>query len=343
MALAHNNGSLNVKDAETAFRTVASINGEEVRRLSDGETGARNNWIMALPPRLREAESLEEVRGTAETYIPWPRFRPRGADVSGLRFDLGFVPFARDSYATFQRLREEGVIAPSQRFLVTFPTTSAALAPFIVAEDRLTMEPVWEANLHREVEAVSRTVAHEDLAIQWDVAIEVGLLEGVAFERYFEPVFEGVVERLARHGSWVPEDVELGYHLCYGDAPAGEDVGNGESHHFVEPQDLGRLVELANALTDAVPRPIHWLSMPVPISRDDDAYFRPLDDLRLAPVTELYLGLVHHEDGVEGAARRTASARRHCESFGVGTECGMGRKTPEQVRRLLEIQHRLRL
>jgi hypothetical protein len=212
-----------------------------------------------------------------------------------------------------------------------------------VPEARLTMEPAWERNLRRQVEAVCAAVDHADLAIQWDVAIEVGLLEGVAFDRYFEPVFEGVVERLARHGSWVPEDVELGYHLCYGDAPEGPQVGDGRSHHFVEPQDLGRLVELANALTDAVARPIHWLSMPVPMSRDDDAYFRPLDDLRLAPSTELYLGLVHHEDGVEGAARRAAAAHRHRESFGVGTECGMGRKTPDQVRRSLEIQHELRI
>ena len=38
------------------------------------------------------------------------------------------------------------------------------------------------------------------------------------------------------------------------------------------------------------------------IERDDDAYFAPLADLQLPAETELYLGLVHRQDGAEGAA-----------------------------------------
>jgi hypothetical protein len=37
--------------------------------------------------------------------------------------------------------------------------------------------------------------------------------------------------------------------------------------------------------------------MPVPKGRTDDAYFAPLDNLRLHPETKLYLGLVHRCDG----------------------------------------------
>lgn len=70
--------------------------------------------------------------------------------------------------------------------------------------------------------------------------------------------------------------------------------------------------------------------MPVPIARDDDAYFEPLRRLAVPEGTELYLGLVHFRDGVEGTQRRIATARRAVSTFGVATECGMGRRTPER-------------
>ena len=63
--------------------------------------------------------------------------------------------------------------------------------------------------------------------------------------------------------------------------------------------------------------------MPVPKDRDDDAYFAPLANLHLPPTTELYLGLVHLADGVAGAQRRMAAAKKYMRKFGVGYECGL--------------------
>jgi len=78
--------------------------------------------------------------------------------------------------------------------------------------------------------------------------------------------------------------------------------------------------------------------MPVPVARDDDAFFKPIAGLKLSPGTELYLGLVHDADGAEGAGRRAATARKYVKDFGIATECGIARqRTPELVRRLLEI------
>jgi len=84
-------------------------------------------------------------------------------------------------------------------------------------------------------------------------------------------------------------------------------------------------------------RAIAWVHMPVPRERTDDAYFAPLRRLRLHPETELYLGLVHHTDGVEGTQRRIDAAQRAVSSFGVATECGFGRRPPETVPDLLRI------
>jgi hypothetical protein len=82
-------------------------------------------------------------------------------------------------------------------------------------------------------------------------------------------------------------------------------------------------VRYANAVVAASARPITWLHLPVPIAHDDEAYFAPLAGL--TRVDELYLGLVHREDGVEGAERRIAAASPFVSEFGVATECGIGR------------------
>ena len=123
--------------------------------------------------------------------------------------------------------------------------------------------------------------------------------------------------------------IELGYHLCYGDAG---------HKHFVEPEDASKLVEVTHAISAGVGRLINWIHMPVPRNRTDDAYFAPLRQLLLHPETELYLGLVHFIDGVEGTRRRIAAAQKVVADFGVATECGMGRlQVMKSVRQALFI------
>jgi hypothetical protein len=77
--------------------------------------------------------------------------------------------------------------------------------------------------------------------------------------------------------------------------------------------------------------------MPVPRDRHDDPYFSPLRDLRLKSGTELYLGLIHLTDGIEGAKRRAAAAKRVVSDFGVATECGFGRRPPETIPELIRL------
>lgn len=56
------------------------------------------------------------------------------------------------------------------------------------------------------------------------------------------------------------------------------------------------------------------------------------------PETELFLGLVHHADGVAGARRRLEAAERFVTGFGVATECGIGRAhTTEEIEAIFDI------
>jgi hypothetical protein len=100
---------------------------------------------------------------------------------------------------------------------------------------------------------------------------------------------------------------------------------------------MGIMVEIANATSAGVARPIQFFHMPVPKGRTDDAYFAPLDNLRLYPETKLYLGLVHYDDPA-GDAARIAAARRHARVDGVATECGMARGDPARLSSLLAAQ-----
>src|SRR5262249_33670236 len=137
-----------------------------------------------------------------------------------------------------------------------------------------------------------------------------------------------LLPRLRRICAAVPKDVELGIHLCYGDFDA---------RHFVEPRDAAAMVGFANAITKAVTHKLAYVHMPVPIARDDDAFFRPFRELKLRKDTELYLGVVHG-GGAEATRRRIAAAQAHVGEFGIATECGMARaRTPDVVMNLLKV------
>lgn len=174
-------------------------------------------------------------------------------------------------------------------------------------------------------------IPHRDLAIQWDVCFEMVIWDGSGPFRWNlpgDPRTE-IIGHLKRISEAVPADVELGYHLCYGDLDA---------KHFFNPKDARAIVELANAITESVRRPITYIHAPVPIERKDDEFFEPFERLNLRPGTELFLGVVHARDGIEGLNARIAAASRHVRNFGIATECGFARaRKPNVVERLLEL------
>jgi hypothetical protein len=325
-------GSMPLASAEEVFRTSAALLGNHARRLPDGETGARGTWIAWQTEVFRNHPDFEVEEPPPGQYAPLPRFALREGVGPGLRIDkLGYSDAALASYAEFRRLKEEGVVPAHLRFLVALPTPLAPVSQFIGAADKATVEPAYEEALLRELGEIAGGIPHEELAIQWDIAVEPGMwaeLGGIFFGTWFDDPKRTLIERIARASAGVPTDVELGYHLCYGD------FGH---EHYMQPKDTADLVEIANAIAASVERSIQWLHLPVPRDRADDAYFAPLGDLRLHPETELYLGLVHFTDGVEGTRRRIEAAQRVVAEFGVGTECGFGRRPRETIEPLMRL------
>jgi hypothetical protein len=259
---------------------------------------------------------------------PPPRMRlkagvqPRDIRIGG----LGYPEAAIASYRLLCRLRDEGVVPRHLRFQVSLPTTAAFLNAHVVHEHHAVVEPVYRERLFAEVDEILAAIPRRDLALQWDVSTEMGQWEGVR-RAHFPDVKNGVIERLAAHCDRVPLEVELGIHLCY---------GSYGGRHWKEPESTAEMVEVHNRLAGRLSRPIDYLHMPVPVERNDDAYFAPLADLKLA-TTKLFLGLVHDTDGVEGTRQRVAAAAKYRHDFGIATECGFGRRPPETIPHLLQV------
>jgi ubiquinone/menaquinone biosynthesis C-methylase UbiE len=325
-------GSVPLASAEQVFTTVAEAIGDRLRRIPDGETGPRSDWIVWQLPVFTSQARLEIVPPGPESWRPLPRVRLEdGAGPGHVRFEaLGYADAAIASYRTFARLKRDGRVPAACRFQVCLPTPLAPISAFVVPEHQALLEPPYEARLLEELKLVLAEVPHDQLAVQWDTNFEFGMLEG-AFPVWFDDVKGGILERLLRLSRHVPLDVELGYHFCYGEV----------QHRRVKPADAGKLVEIANALTASLGRPLSWIHLPVPRDRSDEGYFAPLAELRLRPETELYLGLLHRTDGAEGSALRMEVARRFVTDFGVATACGWGRRAPATIPELLELHRAL--
>jgi hypothetical protein len=327
---AHLVGSVPLADRDAVFTTAGSILGRHLRRMPDGETGGRERWTGWTFPRAYVGNpALEIVEPREDDYTAWPLARLRPGMANDLAFpNIGFEDEARASYARFRQLKDEGVIPEHVRFQVCVATPVASMILLVDPDDRAAIEPAYERDLLAEIGRIAQAIPHDELAIQFDVCQEVGIWEGY-YKAWYDDPRGGSIERLVRYAEAVPEGVQLGYHLCYGDY---------QHEHFMEPRDGTVLRDMGNGIAAGVQRELNFLHLPVPRDRTDEAYFRPLAELDLHPETELYIGLVHLTDGVDGTLARIATAERVLQrDFGVGTECGLGRRPAETIAALMEI------
>jgi hypothetical protein len=331
---AHLIGSVPLPDAETVFRTVARELGPYLPRIPDGETGNRQRWIWWQREMLLNHPAMEldtdtppfEVRqwdGALIRTTDWLRFRT-GVDPASVMFETGYAEAARGSYAIFCRLRDAGEIPARMRFQVCLPTPMASGYMYVSPSSLAAYLPAYERALLAALHDIVDSIPHRDLSIQWDVCQEV-----LVFEHYFahSPASykTDIALELARLGDAVPDDVECGYHLCYG-SPRDE--------HLIMPKDTAVMVEMTRGLLERLRRRMDFLHLPVPKDRTDDGYFVPLRGLVLPEETTLYLGLIHHADAT-GDHARIAAAQKVTPRFGVATECGWGRTDPARVPGLL--------
>lgn len=344
----HFNGSVNLPDGETVMREISHRIPVGVRRMTDGETGERGYWVIFQIQKFLKMPEFESVTlgqayESSDDAPAMPQLRlAEGASAQTISWpDLGYANEYAKSFGIFARLQQEGTIPAGVRFQMQYPTPLASITGTIVPEDLSAVGASYEAALFADVDNALGRLPHKQVAVQWDVAVEFGLLEGAMGPGPAMPLEEitpGVVRCIDR----IPADVPVGLHLCYGD------YGH---QHFKQPDSLRLQVAFINAVVSATKRSLNWASFTVPQARSDAAYFDPLSELTVTPETELYFALVPYHpaeqpDGVtaeqvgqiDAALARSSAGPRE---WGICTECGMGRVAAEDVPGLLDLHREI--
>jgi methionine synthase II (cobalamin-independent) len=317
---AHLVGGLKAPDAETAMRMAAGTLGRHLHAVTDGETGERSQWIFWQLNKLGAIDGIEasglgeNPDADNEDYRAFPQLTVDASVTALPPRALGYADAAEASYAIYRRLRDEGVIPAGVKFQVSIPTPYATVVAWVALEQQERFLPVYAEAIAREVADIAAAIDHDDLVVQYDVAVEIGALTGSFRAAGDLGDKRVVIEALRRALDDVPEGVERGLHLCYGDY---------KHQHFTVPPDLSLCVEVANGVGAAA----DFIHMPV--DRDtgrEAAYHEPLRDLSPVP-GRLALGVVDYEGDAQRTRELIAAASEGSGGmrFAVATECGMAR------------------
>jgi hypothetical protein len=255
-------GSIPLSSSEDVFRQLGTQVGQFLRRMPDGETGERTLWIKFQQKMLFEHPAMEpdpthpplpvmQADGTVHRHIQLLRLKP-DADPATVEFQTGYDRAAATSYSVFRELRDAHFVPAHMRLQVALPTPMATGLMYVSPAGRDRYLRAYELSLLEALRNILSVIPHRDLSIQFDVCQEVLL-----FENYFparEPNYkQPVFEQFARLGAAVPNDVELGFHLCYG-SPGDQPL--------LILKDAGVLAELMKGISDFVRRPVEFIHIP---------------------------------------------------------------------------------
>lgn len=330
---AHLVGSLPGSTPAEAMGAALEILGPSLRSLPDGETGERRNWIISIVEQLRHHPDLTlQKEGDWSDYDRVPRFRVRrGHRLFGATLDLGHVAAVRDSLPAFQKLRaaagrrdlafQQGV--PSDLDLAMF-----ALGPVGALRYR---RPFTEATL-LEIREIAR-VTGDDTLFQVEMPAELVLLARAPASA--RPVLARLLARgVTQLAAAAPMGTRFAVHLCLGDM---------NNRAFGSLGDAGPLVLLANALIDGWPhdRPLELVHAPFAVadrpSTTDPAFYAPLDRMRLPVGVRFAAGFAHEAQAIDDQRRiRDNIEGRLGRQVVIASACGLGRRTKEAARVVLE-------
>ena len=134
-------------------------------------------------------------------------------------------------------------------------------------------------------------------------------------------------EKIQRHAATLPElaksvpdGVRLGFHWCY---------GTWGGWPMKDMADLGLCVRMTEEAIARIDRRVDYVHMPA-LKHPEPKFFAPLAELDEQDIN-VYLGIIHHTDGVEGFRERMEMARRYRDTFGIGSVCGYGRVDPAEL------------
>lgn len=349
-------GSINLNSAEEVFQVVGSELGNHLYSIPDGETdGLRPAWVACqLHMFTGENQELYHPNGPPADGInphmngdqPVPDVNQKAeheyeAMLENIHPD--YDVWAIESYKKFKAAKEAGTIPQHVKFQVSVPTPLAVMA-LVVTGHREQVERIYTRKLKECLHRIADAIPHSELAIQWDVAMEFAMIEKIPGYQGFETVFithfhdthdveVEVVKRLKQLELWTPDNIEIGFHMCYGDL---------QNKHFKEPENTQIIADLIEQLLTNSDRKIGFIQFSVPRDRNDTEYFQPLAKKAMTLAAEqgtiLFPGLIHPNDKA-GSQKKIEAFKQVLSTvpeaanlkWGVASECGWGR-TPRELR-----------
>lgn len=326
-------GSLPFANAREAMAEGLDRLGRTLPFIPDGETGERKDFVIHL------GERMSKNPGLVATPI---RFRFFGMDEQTYRlricrgkqpeFPLGQLGYYHDWAASLDLYREmrEKFGRPELRYQMSI-ATALSIAPMFFRNPldiRRVIKPMREG-LRAEIAAAIEK-DRESLVVQLDAPGEQTL---VAFaERFAPPIAATVARRMAGQivelAVDVPEDVPLGVHLC---------LGNASNRRGITPRTASSIVRLANECFAAFAsvRRLDYLHIPL-VDTSDPRHFAPLKEIKLPESTRLIAGMVYEDTHEANQTRLSLTAEALGFTPDVACACGMGRRTPDVARSLLD-------
>lgn len=175
---AHFVGSICLDSTDEVFSTISKTLPNHAPRIPDGETGDRYNWVSF---QIKVFEHVKRLQRTADSGFDH-NVLPRVPDDEAIKMigelHPGYAKLALESYAIFAQKKKEGVIPKHIKFQVSIPTPIAGVQRGVTNEYAPFAEGPYEEGIYRDLREIQDKIPHSELSIQWDIAIEIMILEG---------------------------------------------------------------------------------------------------------------------------------------------------------------------
>src|SRR5262249_39301127 len=139
------------------------------------------------------------------------RLRP-GVTPEDVKFDnIGYADWALESYVIFRRLKQAGDVPSATRFQVSLPSIRVVVLSRTTPEAVPIVMPAYARAMRGEIDRRAAALPHDEISIQWDCT------EPAQYESMQAAQRSALNQAMSEYASSVPEDIELGSPLCYGD------------------------------------------------------------------------------------------------------------------------------
>ncbi|WP_219464506.1 hypothetical protein [Nonomuraea rhizosphaerae] len=327
-------GSYPAADARQAMTIMAEVAGPHLTSLPDGEVGPRRQWITHILDALRVHPDVELRKdGDWSGYDTRPVFRvKRGHPLTAASLHLGHAAAAAESYEIFHMVREQYSLN-GLSFQVGIPgDLDLALFAFGPAS-AMTRRRAFRDALTREIKEIAGW-AGQDVLFQIEVPAELVMVATVP-----APLRTLVARRLVsgmiKQVTAASPGTRFGVHLCVGDL---------NNKALKRPATAAPVVSMVDALVRAWPegRPLEYVH--VPLAAGDEppplrtAFYKPLESLAALPGDIKFAAGLAHESQEPGDQRKVLRIVEDLLSrtVDVSPACGLGRRSPEAARRVLE-------